>query len=62
MVVCIWSGYTKPSVTEYLKPFVAEMKDLLSKEMFMNSHRVNIKLGRFIGDTPARSFMKGMHA
>lgn len=62
MVVAIWSGNSKPPLNEYFLHFKDELKGILSKEMFINEHSVKIKLGRFIGDTPARAFMKGMHA
>lgn len=62
MVIAIWSGKTKPLINEYLKTFVLELRDVLSRGIQINSHRIKIKLGLFIADTPARSLLKGMHA
>lgn len=59
IVVAIWCGISKPPLNEYLQPFVAEMKLLMSNGITINAHKIEIKIGRIICDTPARAFLKG---
>lgn len=61
MVVGIWQGDTKPVLNEYIKPLIAEMESLISSGISINEYHVNIKFGLVIGDTPARSLMKGIY-
>lgn len=59
MVIGIWSGDTKPLVNDYLMRFVSELNDILQSEIIINSYRVIVKMGSMLGDTPARSLLKG---
>lgn len=58
MILGIWVGDSKPLVNEYILQLVAELKEL-PHEIFIRTHRVSLKIGLFIGDTPARSLLKG---
>lgn len=59
MVVGIWCGDSKPWIDEYLAPLITEIKCATSNGLTVNSHLIKIKVGRIVGDTPARSFIKG---
>lgn len=61
MIVGIWSGDTKPVVNEYVMRFVSELKDILPTEITIHTYRVIVKMGLMIGDTPARSLLKGIY-
>lgn len=56
----IWCGKSKPLLKEYLEPFVLEMKNLIANGVTVNSHKINVKFGIFICDTPARVLIKGI--
>lgn len=58
MIIAIWCGEDKPPLNEYLGPFVAELEDLLINGISMNAHKICIRIGSFICDTPARVFLK----
>lgn len=61
LVVSIWCGPTKPNnLTEFLKPFVNELKEVLRYGITENGHHINISIRCFLCDTPARSFLKGI--
>lgn len=57
--VCIWCGYSKPPVNEYLQPFVAEMQFLMANTISVNGYQIQVEFGLIISDTPARSMIKG---
>lgn len=59
MVVGIWYGTSKPPLDEYLVQLIDELDSLISNGLSINSHRIYIKIGQIICDTPARSFIKG---
>lgn len=59
MVCGIWCGETKPVLNEFLNPLVSELMTILESGITINSHHVAIKMGRILGDTPARSLIKG---
>lgn len=60
MVCGIWAGESKPILNEFIKPLVCELKDIVASGIVLNSHHIKIKIGKFLGDTPARSLMKGI--
>lgn len=62
MVISIWCGNTsKPTdLNGYLRPFVAELDDLLNNGILINNHHVEIKFHSCICDAPARAFIKGL--
>lgn len=54
-------GSKKPSSIEnYLHDFVMEVKDLLQNGLYINNKKVSFKLGAFICDAPAKSFVCGI--
>lgn len=59
MVVGIWHGNNKPNVNEFLRSLILELKEILSNGLLINRHRIMIKVGKFIADTPARALLKG---
>lgn len=60
MAIGIFYGNTKPSkVNEYLSPFVNEIEPILRNGIFINGHKVEIRIRCFICDSPARAFIKG---
>lgn len=60
MEIGIWYGETKPVLNDYLAPLVEDLEDVLSNGIFINNYHIEIKFGRVICDTPARSFLKGV--
>lgn len=59
-VVAIWCGESKPTdINQYLREFVDEMKDIISNGISVNDHSLNVSIGKFIFDLPARAQMKG---
>lgn len=59
MVVGIWSGNSKPPLAEFLHPLINELKSILIDGICLNSHHIEIRMGKIICDTPARVFVKG---
>lgn len=59
MVCGIWCGTGKAPLKEYLTPLVQELKKLIEHGLQINEYHIHIQIGRFIGDTPARAFIKG---
>lgn len=57
----IWCGTSKPLLKEYLEPFVVEMKSLMINGVIVNSHKIDVRFGIFICDTPARVLIKGIY-
>lgn len=55
----IWCGVSKPPCSEYLAPFISEMKMLVSDGLVVNLHRIIVKFGFCICDSPARALIKG---
>lgn len=61
MTIAIFLGTSKPeSLEEFLRPFVNELTDVLHHGIFMNGHKITIRLRCFICDSPARAFLKGI--
>lgn len=61
MVISIWCGASKPTaLSEYLRPFVNELNDLIENDFTLNGHAIIVKIRCFICDTPARAFIKGI--
>lgn len=58
-VVAIWCGEGKAVLSEYLGPFVTELKSLLLTGIMLNNYKIVIKIKAFICDTPARAYIKG---
>lgn len=60
MVLSIWCGKRKPNnLNSFLKPFVDELKQILSNGIIVNGFQIKLLLRAFICDSPARSFIKG---
>lgn len=61
MVVAIFLGRGKPkSLEQYLRRFVIELNDTqMNGIVTANGSIVKVKLNSFIGDAPARAFIKG---
>lgn len=60
MVIGIYCGKHKPvDLTEFLSPFVEEMKTVLENGIDINQHNISVKIRCFICDSPARAFIKG---
>lgn len=59
MVCGIWSGESKPVLNEFLEPLVSELKLLIANGISLNFHHIEIKIGKILADTPARSLIKG---
>lgn len=59
MVIGIWSGESKPNLSEYIELLVAELESILLNGIFIRDHHVKINFGCVLCDTPARSLMKG---
>ncbi|XP_017473037.1 PREDICTED: uncharacterized protein LOC108364008 [Rhagoletis zephyria] len=55
------SGKGKPlSLELFIRPFVDEAKEVLTNGVTINGqHKVAVKIHSFIGDSPARAFIKG---
>lgn len=60
-VVSIWCGQGKPSVNEYLKKFVHELKSILENGVEIKNHIIRIGIKGFFLDTPARAYIKGVY-
>ncbi|CAG7821197.1 unnamed protein product [Allacma fusca] len=55
----IYLGKSKPSnVGEYLRPFIAELTDLLKNDFEIKGTKTRIKLQCFVCDAPARAYLK----
>lgn len=59
MIIAIWHGSSKPILNEYLKDLVAELEDIIPTGLIVNGHRIEIRFGFIIADTPARCMLKG---
>lgn len=59
MTIGIWCGKQKPLITEYLRKFIDELKYLLDNPIeIKNNIFISIKIGTFVCDSPARSYLK----
>lgn len=62
MVICIWSGVGKPNnLNEFLQPFVNELNAIIGCGIVVNNNRIEVVVRCFLCDSPARSFLKGLH-
>lgn len=62
MVIAIWSGVGKPNnLTEFLQPFVNDLNHIFQNGIIINDYRIDIIIRCFLCDSPARSFLKGLH-
>lgn len=60
MAIGIFYGDTKPeNMSEYLRPFVLELKDILRDGVSINGKKLIVRVRCFICDSPARAFIKG---
>ncbi|XP_055306815.1 uncharacterized protein LOC129571070 [Sitodiplosis mosellana] len=60
MIISIWCGMKKPNnLTEYLEPFVIELKRLMQNGIWVNGYHIAIAFRCCICDSPARAFIKG---
>lgn len=58
-LVALYSGETKPtSISEFLKPLIDELSDLLLTGMECGSVKYTVSISSVIADAPARSFVK----
>lgn len=59
ILVALYCGETKPmSISDFLSPFVTELKLLLTHGIYINSMKLVVKISSIIADAPARSFVK----
>lgn len=60
MVVGIFCGTAKPSdIDSFLTPFVDEMNELMRNGLWINSHKITVRIRCFVCDSPARAYVKG---
>lgn len=58
----VYYGDKKPaSVDTFFRPFIDELKVLITDGLTVNGHRLTIKIRAFICDSPARAFIKGIN-
>lgn len=59
IVIGIYYGSAKPKdAGEFLSPFVKELLSILESGVFIDEHKISLKVRAFICDTPARAFIK----
>lgn len=61
LIVAIYFGQGKPTLTEYLAEFVAEMKVLMENGITINGHHFGIGIRCIVCDAPARAYIKGTY-
>lgn len=62
MVIGIWCGIGKPSnLTEFLQPFVEDLNKIIRNGIIINDNQIELVVRCFLCDSPARSFLKGLH-
>lgn len=62
MAIGVWSGNGKPSdLNTYLRPFVEDIDTVTRDGIIINGFRLDVKIRSFLCDSPARSFLKGVH-
>lgn len=60
LMAAVWCGTKgKPPINDYLKDFVAEMKDLLANGIVFKDVQRKVTLTKFVCDAPATAFVKG---
>lgn len=59
-VAALYFGNTKPSDTDFLKPFVETCKMLEEHGILFNNIKYEFRISRILADAPARSFIKGV--
>lgn len=58
-VAAIFCGEGKPKpLSEYLKIFIEDLSLLLQKGIYINNHHLDVTIGAFCCDAPARSYLK----
>lgn len=63
MVIGIFCGTAKPSdIDTFLMPFVDEMSNIMTNGLFINSHKITVRLRCILCDSPARAYVKGKRA
>ncbi|XP_058820705.1 uncharacterized protein LOC131682907 isoform X3 [Topomyia yanbarensis] len=61
MTIAIFFGSSKPeSSEEFLRPFVNELRNVLTQGISVKGHYITVHLRCFICDAPARAFIKGV--
>lgn len=61
MSIGIFYGESKPdNVVQYMMPFAQEAEPLLRNGLYINGHKIQIRIRCFICDSPARAFIKGI--
>lgn len=57
--ISVFCGYVKPpSLENYTRPLINELKELITNGITVNNVRYNLKLSAVICDAPARAFVK----
>lgn len=60
MSIGIFCGKAKTSdVDSFLTPFVNEMDEIMRNGMWINSHKITVRIRCFVCDSPARAYVKG---
>lgn len=57
-VVSIYAGKGKPSVENFLQPFIDEIKFLCTEGFMFNNKLIKVFINYFVCDSPARAFLK----
>ena len=60
-LVGLFCGHSKPkSLSEFLGPFIADLRDILEKGILHNGQQILVKVSLFVCDAPARAFLKNI--
>lgn len=62
MPIGIYCGSTKcTDLQTFLTPFADEMKDAMDNGIYINSHKITVRLRSIVCDSPARAYVKGIY-
>lgn len=60
MVIGIFCGKSKTvDIDSFLTPFTEEMRDITTNGVYVNSHKITVRIRCFVCDSPARAYVKG---